>query len=83
MEDLLMILTTVLTVAGMAGFASEENMDALAGTAAVVAGRVGAGTVVRIADAPAFRGYFVGPARLIANALFYGPAIKFTSNVFR
>lgn len=65
----------------LAGYASEANVEALAGTAAVIAGRVGRGVLVRLADDPAFRAFWYGTERLVANALFFGPAVKRTGPV--
>lgn len=61
-----------------AGYAAQKFIDALAGTAAVTATRLGSGTVIRLADDPVFRGYTLGSARLLENALFFGASIKRT-----
>ena len=65
----------------LAGYAAADNVGKLAGTAAVVASRVGEGTLVRFADDPAFRAYFFGSDRLLANAIFFGKAIRRTDPV--
>ncbi len=62
----------------LAGYASARNTAALAGSAAVVAGRVGRGTLVRFADDPVFRAYWRGTEKLLVNALFFGPVLKAT-----
>ena len=62
----------------LSGYVSAENQTGLAGTAAATATRLGAGTLVRLADDPVFRGYFLGSARLLENALFFGDVVKST-----
>ncbi len=54
-----------------AGYASAENIEALAGTPALVAERSGAGSVVLFADNPNFRGYWYGTNKLFLNSLFF------------
>jgi len=63
----------------LSGYASDENVERLAGTAAVVAERLGRGAVIRIADDPNFRGFWYGTNRLYANALFFGHVLDRTS----
>jgi hypothetical protein len=62
----------------VAGYASEENRARAAGSAALVATRLGRGAVVRYAFDPAFRGYWFGTHKLVANALFFASAIERT-----
>ena len=62
----------------LAGYASPDNVRAIAGSAAVIAGRVGAGTLVRMSDDPTFRAFWLGTDRLLMNALFFGPVVKRT-----
>ncbi|WP_376695812.1 M14 family zinc carboxypeptidase [Wenzhouxiangella sp. EGI_FJ10305] len=59
-----------------AGYLSEKNREELAGTPAVSVSRHGAGTVVRIADEPLFRGYWRGGEKLFANALFFSQLVS-------
>ncbi len=61
-----------------AGYLSEDNRDRLAGSSALDASRHGQGWVVRIADDPLFRGYWLGSERLFANALFFSTLIGWT-----
>ncbi|MCB9891491.1 MAG: hypothetical protein H6833_07580 [Planctomycetes bacterium] len=58
----------------LAGYASSANVARIARTAAVIATRVGRGSVIRMADDPAFRGFFLGTHKLFFNALFFGTA---------
>jgi hypothetical protein len=53
------------------GFVSTENEGALAGTAALIAERAGAGAIILFADNPNFRGYWYGTNKLFLNALFF------------
>ena len=62
----------------LSGFVSPERLEELRGGAAVVAGRVGRGTVVRLADDPNFRGIWYGTNRLFLNALFFGRIVDAT-----
>ena len=67
----------------ISGYVSPENLAALAGSAVVTAVRRGEGVVIRIVDDPAFRGIWYGTEKLLANALFFGPAIKSTAALSR
>ena len=62
----------------LAGYASEENIAKIAGSAAVIANRLGRGVVVRLIDRPDFRGTWHGTSRFVANALFFGGVVKST-----
>ncbi len=62
----------------LAGYASAENLERLAGSPAVIATRRQRGVVIRIADNPNFRGFWRGTERLYLNALFFGPLVKST-----
>ena len=57
------------------GWMSKENKDAVAGTAAVTVNQLGNGRVINIADNPNFRAYWLGGAKLLLNAIFFGPII--------
>lgn len=62
----------------LAGFVSPENQKRLGRTPAVVATRLGRGTVVRFVDNPNFRGFWYGSSRLFLNAVFLGATIQET-----
>ena len=62
----------------IAGYAADEKVGEIAGTAAVSAHRVGTGLVVQIADDPCFRGIWHGTSRFVANALFFSGAVSST-----
>ncbi|WP_407646782.1 M14 metallopeptidase family protein [Fluctibacter halophilus] len=59
----------------MAGYASAEMEEQIAGSAALVATRRGQGLVIGFSDNPVFRGYWRGTQRLFANALFMSPLL--------
>ncbi|MEM7706527.1 MAG: M14 metallopeptidase family protein [Pseudomonadota bacterium] len=62
----------------LSGFLGPERTRQMAGSAAVVATAVGAGKVIRLADNPNFRGFWLGGNRLYLNALFFSQLIKAT-----
>ena len=65
----------------LSGFASEENVERIAGSPAVRAQRLGRGVVVALVDNPNFRGVWYGTNRLYANAIYFGSAIKGTGRI--
>jgi hypothetical protein len=62
----------------LAGYVSEDNLEELAGTPAVIATRLGGGVVIRMVDDPVFRAVWHGTSRLLTNAIFFGSAIDRT-----
>lgn len=56
----------------LSGYASQRRQDEIAGTPAVIAQRLGAGTVVLFADNPNFRATFRGTEKMFMNAIFFG-----------
>lgn len=62
----------------LSGYVSEENLEASAGTASILADTVGSGEVILFTDNPSFRAFFFGSSRLIANSLFFNGAIGST-----
>lgn len=62
----------------LSGFLGDERREQLAGQAAVVASRLGAGSLIRFADNPNFRGFWVGTQRLYLNALYFSQVIDGT-----
>ncbi|MEZ6013543.1 MAG: M14 family metallopeptidase [Planctomycetota bacterium] len=69
------------TRALLSGYASAENVARIAESPALRAERLGAGTVVCMADDPLFRGIWHGTRKLHTNALFFGRAIQRTGRV--
>ncbi|MFP4003349.1 MAG: M14 family zinc carboxypeptidase [Alphaproteobacteria bacterium] len=60
----------------LTGYASKRRQEEVSGEPAVVARRLGAGTVVLYADNPNFRGTFLGTSKLFLNAIFFGDLIE-------
>lgn len=60
----------------VSGYLSERNQKALAGSAAALVEPVGQGTVVVLADHPAFRGLARGSNRILFNAIFHAPLMR-------
>tara|TARA_R110002094_G_scaffold201289_1_gene172791 strand:- start:3383 stop:5962 length:2580 start_codon:yes stop_codon:yes gene_type:complete len=56
----------------LSGYASQRRRDEIAGTPAVIAQRLGRGTVVMFADNPNFRATFLGTEKMFLNAIFFG-----------
>ena len=59
----------------VAGFLTPEAEKKLGLTAYAVRERVGRGHVVLFAENPAFRGFWEGTARLLANAIYFGHVV--------
>lgn len=59
----------------LSGYASAENVDKVAGAAAVLAERNGRGAVVLISDNPNFRAWWFGTNKLFLNSLFFSTAM--------
>lgn len=60
----------------LAGYASEANQRAIAGSAAALTLTTGGGAVIALPDDPNFRGMWHGGQRLFFNAIFHGRAIQ-------
>jgi hypothetical protein len=60
----------------LAGYASDENLEKLQGSAAVTIADKGSGRVVMIADDPTFRAFWYGTQRLVSNTAFFGSLIE-------
>ncbi|SHF94104.1 Zinc carboxypeptidase [Fodinibius roseus] len=57
------------------GYISDENLEELSGTAAIVVSDVGSGRVISMADNPNFRAFWYGTNKLFMNAVFFGQTI--------
>ncbi len=57
------------------GYVSQENIDRMAGTAAIVVTAHGSGRVIAMTDNPNFRAFWFGTTRLFMNAVFFGHTI--------
>jgi hypothetical protein len=58
------------------GYVSQENIDKMAGTAAIVVSAHGSGRVIAMTDNPNFRAFWFGTTRLFMNAVFFGHTIS-------
>lgn len=56
----------------LAGYASSLRQEELAGTPAVIAERLGSGSIILFADNPNFRATFRGAEKMFLNAIFFG-----------
>lgn len=61
------------------GWVSQQNMDAIKNSAAVIVNTVGNGRVINIADNPNFRAFWLGGSKLFMNAIFFGRIIDAAS----
>lgn len=58
------------------GYISDENLEKLKNSAAVVISRYGGGKVITMTDNPNFRAFWYGTNKLFANAIFFGHTIS-------
>lgn len=58
------------------GYISDENLEKLKGTAAIVVSRLGGGRVITMTDNPNFRAFWYGTNKLFMNAIFFGQTIS-------
>ena len=56
----------------LAGYASDENVKKITGSASVVVEPLGRGQIIVLVDNPVFRGYFHGTKRVLLNSIFFG-----------
>ena len=56
----------------LAGYVSGPRRSLIPGSTAVAAARSGRGAVIVILDEPVFRGFWMGSARILSNAVFLG-----------
>ena len=57
------------------GYISEENLEKLSGTAAIIVSDAGSGRVISMVDNPNFRAFWYGTNKLFMNAIFFGQTI--------
>lgn len=58
------------------GYVSDENVEKMKNSAAVVISRHGSGKVITMTDNPNFRAFWYGTNKLFANAIFFGHTIS-------
>lgn len=61
------------------GYISDENLEQLEGSAAIVVSRLGGGKVISLTDNPNFRAFWYGTNKLFLNAIFFGQTISGSS----
>ncbi len=59
-----------------AGYISDDNLETIKGSAAIVVSRYGGGRVITMTDNPNFRAFWYGTNKLFANAVFFGQTIS-------
>jgi len=59
----------------LSGYASDRRLEEISGTPAVVARRLGSGSVILFADNPNFRATFRGAEKMFLNAIFFSSLI--------
>lgn len=64
----------------LSGYTDKNLVNRLAHNAAIVAHNYGQGRVIASSDVLAFRGYWLGSAKLLANSLFFAKAFNATVN---
>jgi hypothetical protein len=57
------------------GYVSDDNLEQLKSTAAIVVSDVGSGNVISMVDNPNFRAFWYGTNKLFMNAIFFGQTI--------
>lgn len=60
----------------MSGYISDQNLERIKGTAGVIVGGIGSGRVIMHTDNPAFRAFWFGTNKLVANGIFFGHTIS-------
>jgi len=61
------------------GYVSDDNLEQLKGTAAIIVSDIGDGKVISMVDNPNFRAFWYGTNKLFMNAIFFGQTIDGSS----
>jgi hypothetical protein len=56
----------------LSGYISDDNLERLRESAAVIAHDKGSGSVIMILDRLSFRGFWYGTNKVLLNAIFFG-----------
>ncbi|MCL7991502.1 MAG: peptidase M14, partial [marine benthic group bacterium] len=59
----------------LSGWLSDARISQVSGASAMSVERIGRGRVIAVHAYPAYRGYWKGGARLVWNAVFFGPTL--------
>jgi hypothetical protein len=60
----------------LSGYISSDNLERIKGTAGTVVGGVGSGRIIMTTENPAFRAFWFGTNKLLANSIFFGHTIS-------
>jgi len=60
----------------LSGYSSAPNVERIKGTAGTVVGGIGSGRVIMTTENPAFRAFWFGTNKLLANSIFFGHTIS-------
>ena len=60
----------------LSGYSSSQNLERIKGTAGTVVGSIGSGRVIMMTENPAFRAFWFGTNKLLANSMFFGHTIS-------
>jgi hypothetical protein len=58
----------------MSGYAPQVKVEEIRNSAAIIARRVGSGSIILFADDPNFRAFWLGTSSLFLNAVMFGGA---------
>jgi len=59
----------------LSGYVHRSSLDAIAQSAAIIVSSRGRGRTISMMDEPAFRAFWFGTSKLLANAIFFGATI--------
>ena len=59
----------------LSGYVHPASLKAIGGSAAIVVSGRGSGRTISMMDEPAFRAFWFGTSKLLANAIFFGSTI--------
>jgi hypothetical protein len=60
----------------LSGYINEDNLQQIRNTASLMVSGLGSGRIIFMADNTNFRAFWLGTNKLLANAIFFGPAIS-------
>jgi hypothetical protein len=60
----------------LSGYSNAQNVERIKGAAGTVVGGIGSGRVIMMTENPAFRAFWFGTNKLLANSIFFGHTIS-------
>jgi hypothetical protein len=60
----------------ISGYISPQNLERIKGTAGIVVGGSGSGRIIMMTDNHAFRAFWFGTNKILANSIFFGDTIN-------